>query len=80
MANARFESTNWSSIAVGPPLGGAAIGLFGPVITVVVDAVSYLLSALGLTMIRGREERPARVPERQVRAGELLDGWRHILS
>ncbi len=45
VANARFESTNWSSIAVGPPLGGAAIGLFGPVTTVVADAVSYLLSA-----------------------------------
>ena len=34
VANARFESTTWSSIAVGPPLGGAAIGLFGPVTTV----------------------------------------------
>jgi MFS family permease len=37
VANARFESTTWSSIAVGPPLGGAAIGLFGPVVTVVAD-------------------------------------------
>ncbi|MFD3508089.1 MFS transporter [Nocardia sp. NPDC058666] len=80
VANARFESTNWSSIAVGPPLGGAAIGLFGPVITVMVDALSYLLSALGLTMICGRGEHPDRTAKRQVRAGELLDGWRHILS
>ena len=59
VANARFESTTWSSIAVGPPLGGAAIGLFGPVATVVADALSYLLSALGITAIRGREEPPA---------------------
>ena len=58
VANARFESTNWSSIAVGPPLGGAAIGLFGPVATVVADALSYLFSALGITAIRGREEQP----------------------
>ena len=58
VANARFESTNWTSIAVGPPLGGAAIGLFGPVTTVVADAVSYLLSALGIRAIRGREEAP----------------------
>ena len=58
VANARFESTNWSSIAVGPPLGGAAIGLFGPVTTVVADALSYLLSALGITAIRGRPSRP----------------------
>ncbi|MEV8068313.1 MFS transporter [Streptomyces sp. NPDC085995] len=58
VANARFESTNWSSIAVGPPLGGAAIGLFGPVVTVIADAFSYLLSALCLTAIGGREEAP----------------------
>src|ERR1043165_9196226 len=58
VANARFESTNWSSIAVGPPLGGAAIGLFGPVTTVAADALSYLLSALGILAIRGREEHP----------------------
>lgn len=79
VANARFESTNWSSIAVGPPIGGAAIGLFGPVTTVVADAVSYLLSALGISAIRGREEQP-RPPGSQVGVGELLDGWRHILA
>ncbi|RSM74295.1 MFS transporter [Actinoplanes sp. ATCC 53533] len=80
VANARFESTTWSSIAVGPPLGGAAVGLFGPVATIVADALSYLLSALGIAAIRGREEHPRRTGERRVRAGELLDGWRHLLS
>ena len=80
VANARFESTNWSSIAVGPPLGGAAIGLFGPVATVVADALSYLLSALGITAIRGREEHPHRADQSPGRAGRVLDGWRHILS
>jgi len=80
VANARFESTTWSSIAVGPPLGGAAIGLFGPVTTLVADALSYLFSALGITAIRGREEHPQRTGKRRVRAGELLDGWRHLLT
>ncbi|MEU9046970.1 MULTISPECIES: MFS transporter [unclassified Kitasatospora] len=80
VANARFESTNWSSIAVGPPLGGAAIGLFGPVTTVVADALSYLLSALGITAIRGREEAPQASGKSPVRAGALLDGWRHIMG
>ncbi|WP_369363271.1 MFS transporter [Streptomyces sp. CG4] len=80
VANARFESTNWSSIAVGPPLGGAAIGLFGPVTTVVADALSYLLSALGITAIRGREEAPRGTGQSPVRAGALLDGWRHIMG
>ncbi|MFE9571623.1 MFS transporter [Streptomyces sp. NPDC006692] len=87
VANARFESTNWSSIAIGPPLGGAAIALFGPVTTVVADALSYLLSALGITAIRGREEAPRNREEASqatgkgpVRAGALLDGWRHIMG
>jgi MFS family permease len=80
VANARFESTTWSSIAVGPPLGGAAIGLFGPVTTVVADALSYLFSALGITAIRGREEHPRRTGNSRVRASALLDGWRHILA
>lgn len=80
VANARFESTTWSSIAVGPPLGGAAVGLFGPVATVLADALSYLLSALGLTAIRSHEEHPRRSDKRAVQPAELLDGWRHLLS
>lgn len=80
VANARFESTNWSSLAVGPPLGGAAVGLFGPVATVAADAVSYLLSALGITAIRGHDHVPRRAGKGRIRAGDLVDGWRHILT
>ena len=60
VANARFESTTWTATVLGPPLGGAAIGLFGPVTTVLADAVSYLLSALGIWAIGGREPQPVR--------------------
>jgi MFS family permease len=80
VANARFESTTWSSLAVGPPLGGAAIGLFGPVTTVAADALSYLFSALGISAVRGHEAHPHRTDTNRVRASELLDGWRHILT
>ncbi|MGX1851836.1 MFS transporter [Streptomyces sp. NPDC055299] len=80
VANGRFESTTWTSTTVGPPLGGAAIGLFGPVTTVVADAVSYLLSALGIRAIGGTEPLPARTGAARLRAGDLLAGWRHILS
>ncbi|WP_433210547.1 MFS transporter [Dactylosporangium sp. CS-047395] len=76
VANARFESTNWSSIAVGPPLGGAAVGLFGPVASIAADAASYLLSALGIAAIRDREERP--VGARPASVSGLLDGWRFL--
>ncbi|QLH26255.1 MFS transporter [Streptomyces sp. Rer75] len=80
VANSRFESTTWTATVVGPPLGGAAIGMFGPVTTIVADAVSYLLSALGIRAIGGTEPRPSRTGPRRLRAGDLLEGWRHILT
>ncbi|MFE3098970.1 MFS transporter [Nocardia tengchongensis] len=80
VANSRFESTNWSSIAVGPPLGGAAIGIFGPVVTVIADALSYLLSAFAVTAIHGSEERPQRNTASPLRIADLLEGWRHLLN
>ncbi len=78
VANGRLESTTWTATTLGPPLGGAAIGLFGPVTTVVADAVSYLLSAVGIRAIGGGEPRPVRTVAPQ--AGDLLDGWRHIMT
>jgi MFS family permease len=81
VANGRFEATTWTATVIGPPLGGAAIGLFGPVITVLADALSYLLSAAGIGAIGGGEPPPPPRPATsRLRAGELLDGWRHILT
>ena len=80
VANGRFESTNWTATALGPPLGGLAISLFGPVTTVVADAVSYLFSAIGIGAIDGKEERPVRDAVPRFRMGDLLEGWRYILT
>ncbi|MEU6805012.1 MFS transporter [Streptomyces neyagawaensis] len=101
-ANGRFEATNWTATMLGPPLGGAAIGLLGPVVTLVTDAVSYLLSATALRAIGDTErptERPSKRPAHPAHSGEapaegtppqpaaprlrardLLDGWRYILT
>jgi MFS family permease len=75
-ATGRFEATMWTATALGPPLGGAAIGILGPFTTTVANAVSYLLSALGIGAMRWREPRPAERPK--VKVG--LDGWRFILG
>jgi MFS family permease len=80
VANGRFESTTWIAIALAPPLGGIAIGLFGPVTTVVVDAISYLLSAAGIRAIGGEEPQPVRSDAPRLRAGDLPEGWRYILT
>lgn len=79
-ANGRFESTTWTATALGPPLGGAAMSMFGPVTTVVADAVSYLLSAVGIGAIHGKEPPPERTHALRLRAGDLLEGWRYILA
>ncbi|MGW2780093.1 MFS transporter [Streptomyces populi] len=80
VAGARFESTAWTTTIIGPPLGGAAIGLLGPVATVVADGVSYLLSALGIRATGGHEPRPERREAARMRASDLLDGWRYVLA
>ncbi len=80
VASSRLESTNWTTLVVGPPLGGAAVGLLGPVTTVIADAVSYLLSACGIAAMGGHEPLPARPSAAGRSAAELLDGWRHILG
>jgi Major Facilitator Superfamily len=80
VANGRFESTNWTAMVVGPSLGGAAVGLLGPVTTVLADGVSYLLSACGIAAIGGHEARPSRPSTAGPSTGELFDGWRHLLS
>ncbi|UYB44096.1 MFS transporter [Streptomyces sp. Je 1-4] len=82
VANGRFESTNWTATVLGPPVGTAAIGLFGPAMTIVADAVSYLLSAAGLGAIGGSEPRPVRTGAHgaRLRPGDLLEGWRYILT
>lgn len=76
-ANARLEQTLWTSIVAGPPLGGAMIGLLGPVATMVADAASYVVSAATLRRVpRG----PAPVSQARVtRPRDLLDGWHQIL-
>jgi MFS family permease len=83
-ANARFESTNWSSVALGPPIGGLLIGVLGPVTTVVADAVSFLLSACGIRAIGVEEAEPRRAADSKgtngFKAAELFEGWHYILG
>ncbi|WP_171117182.1 MULTISPECIES: MFS transporter [Streptomyces] len=82
VANGRFEATMWSATVLGPPLGGFAVGTFGPVVTVAANAVSFLLSAVGIRAMGAGEPRPAarNQASSRLRAADLLDGWRHILT
>lgn len=78
VASARFETTTWTATALGPPLGGAAIGAFGPLTAVVGDAVSYLLSAAGVRAIRAPEPVPATGEGTGFRWSGVGEGWRYL--
>ncbi|WP_212823499.1 MFS transporter [Catellatospora sp. TT07R-123] len=79
-ANSRFESTNWLAQSVGPPVGGALVAAFGATATILVDAVSFLLSALGIQRVRQPETAvPAPAHTTAVRR-DAVAGWTYILS
>jgi hypothetical protein len=79
-ANGRFETVQWMSTAVGPPAGGALIGVLGPVVTVLLDAVSYVLSALGIGRIAAPEAEPPVRTAGASRWAEIGEGWRVIAA
>ncbi|MEU0548277.1 MFS transporter [Micromonospora sp. NPDC005979] len=79
-ANGRFEGTAWVATAAGPPLGGALAGLLGPVVTVLADAVSYLLSAFAILRVRGGDVATPRGRATGLRPADLLHGGRLILG
>jgi MFS family permease len=79
-ANSRFETTVWTAVSIGPPIGGALIAWLGATVTVGVDAVSFLVSALGIRRLRAPEPAPAVRESGRHRGAELLDGWRYLLN
>ncbi|MFJ4058272.1 MFS transporter [Streptomyces albogriseolus] len=78
-ANSLFETTNWISVSAGPPVGGLLIGALGAAATMVVDAWSFLASALGIRRIRQPEPAP---PVRAASAHlgrDIAAGWQYLL-
>ncbi|MGV9376241.1 MFS transporter [Nonomuraea sp. NPDC003707] len=74
-ANSRLESTRWLSVLVGPSLAGPLIGVLSAVGALIVDAVSFVVSAWSIRSLRTPEPPP---PEREPspsRRAELFAGW-----
>lgn len=79
-ANGRLESTYWATNSLCAPAGGVLIGLVGPALTLVLDAISFLASSMGIRSIRGSE--PPTVPPTAVhpRRTDLTVGWHCIFQ
>ncbi len=79
-ANARLEASTSVAIIAGPGLGGLLVQLLTAPIALVVDAISYLVSATFLGSIRVREPvAAAGRPKTSVRA-EIVAGLRLVLG
>ncbi|MHA6620838.1 MFS transporter [Pseudonocardia sp. DLS-67] len=77
--NAKLESTRSAAEAAGPALGGGLVQLVGAAAAVLLDAVTYLVSAAFLLRMRTPEAVPARDPARSMRA-DMAQGLRYVLG
>ncbi|MGZ6727417.1 MAG: MFS transporter [Gaiellaceae bacterium] len=69
-ANALFQAANRTTILLGPVLGGVLIGVIGAPSVLLVDAASYLVAVLLVTVFVPKRAPVEQAPEhRQVRAG-----------
>ncbi|GAA3653750.1 MFS transporter [Nonomuraea antimicrobica] len=75
-ANSRLESTRWLSVSAGPSAAGALIGLLGAAGSLLIDAVSFLVSAVAVRSLRTREPAPPVRERGASRRAELFAGWR----
>ncbi|MBM9504387.1 MFS transporter [Actinacidiphila acididurans] len=71
-ANARLEQTTALAQTTGPFIGGSLVAAIGAPLSMIVDAVSYLMSGILLALIR-RPEPKLEIQARNVRA-ELKEG------
>ena len=77
-ANAKLATSSSIAEVGGPGLAGALVQLFRAPFAILVDAVSFVLSAVALLLIRTKEpERPARSADAAVRT-EIVEGLRAV--
>jgi Na+/melibiose symporter-like transporter len=75
-ANARLYGSYAAAFLVGPALAGLVSGRFGPSVAVGVDALSFLLSAIGVSFVRLRD--PTSGPETSPTHDGFLAGVRYL--
>jgi len=80
-ANARLAQTYSATQSLGPLIGGTLVRLLSAPVAILVDAMSYAVSAVVLATLRVEEARPEPSAERHLRS-ELREGaawvYRHV--
>ncbi|MBT2472173.1 MFS transporter [Streptomyces sp. ISL-66] len=78
-ANVSLEATRTITAAGGPGAGGALVGALTAPVAIVVDAVSFLVSALFLSRIRRADAAPEPRPKVPLRS-EIAEGLRFVFG
>lgn len=76
--NAKLEASRAVSQIAGPSVGGGLVQWLTAPYAIVVDAFSYLWSAVWIAAISTREERPERAPDRHL-VREIREGLSFVL-
>ena len=76
-ANSKLEISRAAAMVAGPGMAGGLVALLTAPVAVLLDAVSYAVSALLLVGIRKQEEAPPRAERRSLR-DELGEGLRYV--
>lgn len=78
-ANGKLEASSSVAQVTGPGLGGLLVALLTAPFAVLVDAASFLASAIFLSRIRAAEPVPTPAHERPGVIHEIREGLRHVL-
>ena len=79
-ANSKLEVSRSVAQIAGPSLGGALVQLLTAPLAILLDAISFLTSALFLTGIRAPESRPTAPDRRPSLWGEIGEGLRTVVG
>jgi MFS family permease len=77
-ANSWLEATASSAQVIGPALGGTLVRLLAAPMALLVDALSYIVSATCLWRIGTQEAPPERTDEAMTLRAEIVQGWRAV--
>jgi MFS family permease len=78
-ANSKLSTSGALAEIGGPSLAGFLVQLISAPFAILIDAVSFLLSALGIILIRTPEPPPPPVAERRPLLGDIAEGLRLVL-
>jgi hypothetical protein len=79
-AVALFQSTNWTVNLIGPVIGGVLIAVVNRPTVLIVDAVTFVVSAALLSSMAVLKDRPAPTADREGYWQSLRTGMRGILA